>query len=165
MRGNIQGMHALLRLSCGFLALAAAAALRPAPAQAAPADPTGFWVTGPNQGLVQIYACGPNTLCGALVGFPMDHSTDKTPETWSGLSQCRYVFIRDLHPGTNTWGGRITDPQSGRSYDVKLRLISPSELWLRGYLILPMLGSTRHWMRYEGPPPPADCRMPAHSLG
>ena len=32
-------------------------------------------------------------------------------------------------------------------------------------VLLQMLGATRFWTRYDGPTPPADCRMAAHSLG
>ncbi|GAB0112829.1 DUF2147 domain-containing protein [Acidisoma sp. C75] len=158
LHSTLGGLLVLAFAMAGSLAL-------PQGARAAPADPTGYWITGPNQGLVQIYSCGPNTLCGALVGFPLDHPSDPVPKTWNKLSQCRYVFIQGLHPRTRAWKGSITDPQSGRSYDVKIRLLSPQELWLRGYLLLPILGATRYWKRYEGPLPGADCRMPPHSLG
>lgn len=135
------------------------------PAAAAPPDPTGLWSTGKDQAVVQIYSCGDKTLCGALVGFPMDHPGDQVPQTWNHRSQCRFVFIRGLHPRTRAWMGSIVNPQSGHSYSAKVRLMDPGNLRLRGYFLLPMLGATRFWTRYDGPPPPADCRMPAHSLG
>jgi uncharacterized protein (DUF2147 family) len=134
------------------------------PAAAAPPDPSGYWVTGKGQGVVQIYHCGANTLCGALVGFQIDHPTDPTPQTWDHLSQCRFVFIRGLHPRTRAWMGSIINPQSGHGYSAKVRLLSADQLRLRGYFLLPMLGATRFWSRYTGPTPPADCRMPPHSL-
>lgn len=133
-------------------------------AAAAPPDPSGYWVTGKGQGVVQIYHCGANTLCGALVGFQIDHPSDPTPQTWDHQSQCRFVFIRDLHPRTRAWMGSIINPQSGHRYSAKVRLLSADQLRLRGYFLLPMLGATRFWSRYTGPTPPADCRMPAHSL-
>ena len=134
-------------------------------AQAAPPDPRGFWSTGPNQAVVQIYACGENVLCGALVGFALNGPADPTPHTWNGQSQCRFVFISGLRPRTRAWFGSIANPQSGHHYSAKIRLMSQDRLRLRGYFLLPMLGATRFWMRYEGPPPPADCRMGPHSLG
>ena len=153
-------MHKRFTLGLGLLALAALAR----PAAAAPPDPTGLWSTGKDQAVVQIYHCGTNTLCGALVGFPIDHPGDALPQTWNHKSQCRFVFIRDLHPRTRAWMGSIINPQSGHQYSAKIRLISQNQLRLRGYFLLPVLGATRFWSRYEGPPPPADCRMPAHSL-
>lgn len=135
------------------------------PAAAAPPDPTGYWVTGRDEAVVQIYHCGPDTVCGALVGFPIDHPGDAPPVTWNHQPQCRFVFIRDLHPRTRAWFGKIINPQSGHTYGAKIRLMSQDQLRLRGYFLLPALGSTRFWTRYQGPPPPPDCRLPAHSLG
>jgi uncharacterized protein (DUF2147 family) len=134
-------------------------------AEAAPPDPTGYWVTGKDEAVVQIYRCGPNTLCGALVGFPIDDPGKPMPETWNHEPQCRFVFIRDLHPRTRAWFGKIINPQSGHTYGAKVRLMSQDQVRLRGYFLLPMLGATRFWSRYTGPTPPADCRLPAHSLG
>ena len=140
-----------------------ALALGSSAARAAPPDPTGLWSTGPNQAVVQIYTCGTNTLCGALVGFALK-STEPTPQTWNGASQCRFVFISGLHPRTRAWFGSITNPQNGHHYSAKIRLMSHDRLRLRGYFLLPMLGATRFWSRYEGSPPPADCRLGPHAL-
>ena len=153
-------MRTILAVSLGLSLMAAG--LRPA--AAAPPDPTGYWVTGKGQGVVQIYSCGEKLLCGALVGFQIDNPKEPTPQTWDHRSQCRFVFIINLHPRTRAWMGSIINPQSGHSYGAKVRLMSPNELRLRGYFLLPMLGATRFWTRYTGPTPPADCRMPPHSL-
>jgi uncharacterized protein (DUF2147 family) len=138
--------------------------LAPAVAWAAPPDPSGFWSTGPNQAVVQIYTCGADTLCGALVGFALQPA-EPTPHLWNGASQCRFAFISGLHPRKRAWFGHITDPQNGQRYSAKVRLMSQDRLRLRGYFLLPMLGATRFWTRYEGPTPPADCRMAPHALG
>jgi uncharacterized protein (DUF2147 family) len=153
-------MRTILAVVFGFLLLAAGLK----PALAAPPDPSGFWVTGKGEGVVQIYHCGPNTICGALVGFQIDHEKDPTPQTWDHKSQCRFVFIRDMHPRTRAWMGSIINPQSGSHYSAKVRLMSADQLRLRGYFLLPMLGATRFWARYTGPTIPADCRMPPNSL-
>jgi uncharacterized protein (DUF2147 family) len=151
-------MRCILVAILGLLAL-------PAAARAAPPDPSGLWSTGPDQAVVQVYYCGSDTLCGALVGFALNGPADPTPHTWNGRSQCRFVFISGLRPRTRAWFGGITNPQSGHRYSAKIRLMSPDRLRLRGYFLLPMLGATRFWTRYEGPQPPADCRMGPHALG
>ena len=154
-------MRILIIAVLSLLTLAAVAA----PARAAPPDPTGFWSTGKDQAVVQVYTCGPDTLCGALVGFPEDSATAPLPQTWDHHSQCRFVFIAGLRPRTRAWFGSIIDPQNGHHYSAKIRLMEPDRLRLRGYFLLPMLGATRFWTRYEGPPPPADCRLPPGALG
>ena len=82
-----------------------------------------------------------------------------------GVAVPLHVFISGLRPRTRAWFGSIANPQNGHHYSAKIRLMSPDRLRLRGYFLLPMLGATRFWTRYEGPPPPADCRMGPHALG
>lgn len=135
------------------------------PGFAAPADLTGYWSTGTNQAVTQIYSCGDDQLCGELVGFPMDHASDPMPLTWNHQPQCHFVFIRYLREHGDSWKGTIINPRNGNSYGADVRLVSPNQLRLRGYVLFEMLGATRFWNRYAGPPPPADCRMAANSLG
>jgi uncharacterized protein (DUF2147 family) len=154
-------MRFIVIAAIGLLGLVSA----PLAAWAAPPDPTGLWSTGPDQAVVQIYACGEGMRCGALVGFALNGPADPVPHTWDGASQCRFVFITGLRPRTRAWFGSITDPQNGHHFSAKIRLMSQDRLRLRGYFLLPMLGATRFWTHYDGPPPPADCRLEPHSLG
>ena len=118
----------------------------------------GDWTLENNQGVVQIYACGWQTLCGALVGIELDHPTDRMPMTWNRQSQCRYVFIVNVRPRGDAWFGHITDPANGHTYGARLSLSAPGVLKLRGYFLIPTLGETQTWTRFAGSPP-ADCRM------
>ena len=131
---------------------------------AAPSNLIGYWATGKNQAVTQIYGCGDGLLCGELVGFPMDHASDEMPRTWNHQPQCHFVFIRYLRAHGDSWRGTIINPRSGNNYGVDIRVSAPNLLRLRGYVLLQMLGATRFWTRYNGPPPPADCRMAADSL-
>jgi len=135
-----------------------------APAFADPPNLIGYWSTGRNQAVTQIYSCGADLLCGELVGFPMDHASDPMPETWDHQPQCHFVFIRYLKDEGDSWKGTIINPRSGNNYGVAIQLVSPDQLKLRGFVLLQLLGATRFWTRYDGPPPPEDCRMPPHSL-
>jgi uncharacterized protein (DUF2147 family) len=122
------------------------------PSMAAPPDPIGYWITGKDQAVVQIYSCREDVLCGALVGFPMNHVDDPMPKTWNHESQCRFVFVRNLRPREHSWVGTIIDPRNGQGYNVEGRITAPDQLTLRGYALLEMLGSTRFWTRYNGLP-------------
>ena len=135
------------------------------PGFAAPPSLIGYWSTGTNQAVTQIYSCGDNLLCGELVGFPMDHASDPMPTTWDHQPQCHFVLIRYLRKQQDSWEGTIINPRSGNGYGADVRLVSPDQLRLRGYVFLQILGASRFWTRYDGPPPPADCRMAPHSLG
>lgn len=151
-------------VACAFAALLMVMSLSP-PGFAAPHDLTGYWTTGKNQAVTQIYSCGADLLCGELVGFPMDHASDAMPQTWDHQPQCHFVFIRYLQDDGDDWKGSIINPRSGNNYGVEVGLVSPNQLRLRGYVLFSVFGATRFWSRYDGPPPPADCRMPAGSLG
>ncbi len=157
------------QIRAGFaIGLALLAALAWAPARAdqfsAPGL-TGYWALEQNQGVVQIYACGSQTLCGALVGIELDHPTDPMPRTWNGQSQCDFVLITNLQPRGDAWVGHITNPKSGHTYDARLSLASPGVLTLRGYFLISLLGQSQSWTRFPGTPP-AGCRMaPADFTG
>jgi uncharacterized protein (DUF2147 family) len=159
-RANMTAMRSVVALCCLLLAWTGVAA-----AQSRPPSPEGFWVTDDRGGLVQIYPCGTSgLLCGALVGFPFDHPTDHMPTTWDHRSECRFPFILNLKARRRAWGGAILDPDSGHTYSAKVNLKTHDVLRLRGYFLIPALGQTRFWSRYEGPPPPADCRMGPDAL-
>jgi uncharacterized protein (DUF2147 family) len=143
------------------LVVLAAMAWAPVRAQAdQPSTPglIGYWTLEKNQGVVQIYACGWQTLCGALVGIEFDHPTDPMPTAWNGQSQCDFVFITNLRPRGDAWVGHITNPKSDSRYGARLSLASPGVLKLRGYFLIPTLGQTQTWTRFDGTPP-VGCRM------
>ena len=141
------------------LALLAATLRTPALADQ-PSAPSliGYWALERAQGVVQIYSCGWQTLCGALVGIELDHPSDRMPMTWNGQSQCDYVFIANLRARGDGWVGRITNPSNGYAYGARLSLVSSGVLKLRGYFLIPTLGETQTWRRFPGIPP-AGCRM------
>jgi uncharacterized protein (DUF2147 family) len=144
-----------------WLVLLAALAWAPGRADAdQPSAPglIGYWTLEQNQGVVEIYSCGWQTLCGALVGIELDRPSDPMPRAWNGQSQCDYVFITNLRPRGAAWVGHIINPKSGHTYDARLSLASPGVLQLRGYFLIPTLGETQTWTRFSGTPP-AGCRM------
>jgi uncharacterized protein (DUF2147 family) len=118
----------------------------------------GYWTLEQNQGVVQIYSCGWQRLCGALVGIELDHPSDRMPLAWNRQSECDFVFITNLRLRGDAWVGHITNPKSGHTYDARLSLASQGVLKLRGYFLIPTLGQTQTWTRFSGVPP-AGCRM------
>jgi uncharacterized protein (DUF2147 family) len=52
------------------------------------------------------------------------------------------------HGGEDVWsGGTIYDPESGKTYQCKVTLVSPKELKVRGFIGISLLGRTTVWTR------------------
>lgn len=52
------------------------------------------------------------------------------------------------HDGGEAWsGGTIYDPESGKTYQCELTLVSPSELKVRGFIGISLLGRATVWTR------------------
>lgn len=51
----------------------------------------------------------------------------------------------------NEWsGGKIYDPDTGKTYKATFTLESPTKLKVRGYIGLPALGRTMEWKKIDG---------------
>jgi uncharacterized protein (DUF2147 family) len=113
------------------------------------ASPVGTWLTENSHGVIAIDRCG-DALCGRIVGIdrtPMD----PMPTDVNGRSQCGLTIITDEKPTANgTWIGQITDPRNGDTYQAKLWLDGSGNLHLRGFIGIPLLGSTQIWRKYTG---------------
>lgn len=54
------------------------------------------------------------------------------------------------YKGENRWeGGRIYDPENGKTYKAKLHLAEDGSLDLRGFIGFSLLGRTTRWQRVE----------------
>jgi uncharacterized protein (DUF2147 family) len=113
------------------------------------ADPIGMWSTENGHGVIAIAQCG-DALCGRIVGIERA-PTDPMPTDVNGRSQCGLTIITDEKPsGDGTWIGQITDPRDGDTYQAKLWLDENGNLHLRGFIGIPLLGSTQVWRKYTG---------------
>jgi uncharacterized protein (DUF2147 family) len=119
-------------------------------ASAAPADtPVGTWSTANGHGVIAIEQCG-DALCGRIVGIDRA-PTEPMPTDVNGRSQCGLTIITNEKPAADdTWLGQITDPRDGGTYQAKLWLDALGNLHLRGFIGIPLLGSTQIWRKYTG---------------
>ena len=136
--------------------LLACALAFPAVAQAASIE--GLWLTEDHGGVIGIRPCtstGPE-LCGWIVGQNLDPG-EAMPLDVSGTPHCGLQLIQALHQtDAQTWEGGIRNPRDGKIYSARLRLDGDDVLRLRGYVLLPLFGSTQTWTRWTGsvtPPP------------
>jgi uncharacterized protein (DUF2147 family) len=124
-------------------------------------SPAGLWMTANGNAVVQIAPCGQD-LCGRIVGLVLGPN-DPMPTDWRGAPQCGLTIFRTA-PRVNAngqvaaWSGAILDPRNGSQYGARIKLSRADQLELRGYLGLPILGSTQTWSPYHGSVP-VDCRL------
>lgn len=157
-RGRSLGWAVVVALGLVLASMLLAAA-RAAPAL--PAAPVGTWLTQDRGGVIAIEPCGGGgaALCGRIVGLTGRQPDGSLPTDVHGRTQCGLVIITGAAPGSGArWEGRITNPESGRTYDAQLWLDAAGQLHLRGYLALPLFGATQVWTPFRGAVP-RDCRM------
>jgi uncharacterized protein (DUF2147 family) len=112
-------------------------------------SPIGMWSTENGHGVIAIAQCG-DAICGRIVGIDRA-PTDPMPTDVNGRSQCGLTIITNEKPtGDGTWLGQITDPRNGDTYQAKLWLDESGNLNLRGFIGIPLLGSTQIWHKYAG---------------
>jgi uncharacterized protein (DUF2147 family) len=112
-------------------------------------SPIGTWSTENGHGVIAIAQCG-DALCGRIVGIDRA-PTDPMPTDVNGRSQCGLTIItNEKLSGDGVWLGQITDPRDGDTYQAKLWLDESGNLNLRGFIGIPLLGSTQIWRKYTG---------------
>ena len=112
-------------------------------------SPTGTWLTANGHGVVAIAQCG-DTLCGRIVGIDRE-PTEPMPTDVVGHSQCGLTIITNERPAEDgTWLGKITDPRNGNTYQAKLWVDEDGNMHLRGFIGIPLFGSTQIWRKYTG---------------
>jgi uncharacterized protein (DUF2147 family) len=126
-------------------------------------DILGVWNTEGKEAEIMIYKCGIKH-CGKIVwskdpNYPSD-SKEGTPGTLRldrnnpnpNLRKSPIVGLQILYDfmfvGDNLWtGGKIYNPDNGKTYSGKLTLVSPNQLNLRGFIGLSLIGGTTTWTR------------------
>lgn len=134
------------------------------PAGAAnPDDILGLWNTENRDAKVEIFKCG-HKYCGKIIwlkepdypagskeGTPGSPKLDHNNPDPSLRSRpvLGLQFMTDFaFAGDNQWkGGRLYDPEKGKTYKGKMTLVSPNELDLRGFVGISLLGRTSRWTR------------------
>jgi uncharacterized protein (DUF2147 family) len=124
---------------------------------AAAKTPIGTWFTEDKGGVVQIGPCGPN-LCGIIVGLT-PNPDGRLPLDYQGHPQCGSTLLRNLHPQDDArWHGTVTNPEDGRTYNAQVWVGDDGNMRLRGYIGLPLLGSTQIWPPFNAHLQP-DCHI------
>ena len=122
-----------------------------------PADPAyGYWLTENRKAIVRIEPCGGDT-CGRMVW--VENAIDGAGQPKRDLRNsdaamrdrpiCGLELVGGLdRADSGTWqDGWLYNPKDGATYSAEIRAVSPSELEVRGYLGVPMLGKSQIWTR------------------
>jgi len=153
-----------------LLACASLAGSIPAPAGSDPV--LGEWLTENGRARVEISRDG-DSVSGRIVWLKEPVYPPDDPEGMGGRA-----IVDRYHPdpgrrgrpvlgleilwgfepdGDGRWkGGRVYDPESGKTYKARLRLSDPAHLELRGYVGIPLFGRTSRWQRAARPLPARD---------
>ena len=122
-------------------------------------SPLGVWSTDGNDSHVKIEKCGTN-LCGVIVWLKQPLGDDGKPAVDSknpdpNLRSQQLVGLKLLSgfeqsSDPNVWkGGKIYDPDDGRTYSCNLTVQDPKTLKVRGYVGFSLLGKTQIWNRVQ----------------
>lgn len=129
----------------------------PPGARAEQRTPVGQWLTENGGGVIAI-APRDGLLYGRIVGLMKLEPGETPPLDHQGRPRCGLEIIHGLKqdpPGE--WFGKITNPEDGRVWDVRVTLDDAGNLRLRGFLLISLLGATQVWTPYQGHLGP-DCR-------
>jgi uncharacterized protein (DUF2147 family) len=116
----------------------------------------GSWKTGDGTGIIQIFKNG-DKYQGKITWLkePTDENgkpkTDKNHPDEKNHARPVLGLVNMWgfkHNGEKEWtGGKIYDPQSGKTYSCKITLENANTLKLRGYIGVSLLGRTDTWTR------------------
>ena len=148
-------------LSVILLVLTCCALLVPTRARSdAPLPPVGLWLTEDRGGVIRVQPCGAG-LCGIIVGLSDWPANGDVKRDWRGRPQCHSTLLVSLALRTDgRWHGSVTNPEDGRTYSAEVWVPADGILRLRGYIGLPLLGSTQLWPPFRGQVQP-DCHVRA----
>jgi uncharacterized protein (DUF2147 family) len=139
---------------------AATAAAPVAPAAQVEPNVIGVWLDHTKRGAIEIMPCGAR-LCGYVywVKDPMSRNgkpvldTNNPDPARRGKPMCGTQILVNLEQKErarigHVWGaGSIYNPEEGQSFDAEVKLISPNELSVLGYLGLKFMGEQFTWTR------------------
>jgi uncharacterized protein (DUF2147 family) len=157
-------MRKVMRPAAVLLLISIAAAIGAAPNSA----PEGYWLTEKHDGVIEIFRCAGDMLCGKLAWFrikpddPNPQALDlKNPDPAKrSQSLCGLVFMTGFRPvAADRWeDGTIYDPDSGNTYHGTMQLRAGGTLDLHGYIGISLIGRSEIWTRYAEKPPPCPTR-------
>lgn len=144
------------------LALAAfALTLSTFAAQAAAPDPTGYWLTENKRSVIKVDKCG-DSICGQIHwiiegGMKQDSKNPEADLRTRPMCGLKLLWDFKNNPkNLKVWeSGKIYKADEGSTYTATVSVISNKELYVRGYIGIPLLGKSQTWTRVSARDYPA----------
>ncbi len=126
-------------------------------------DILGVWNNQEKDAKIEIFKCG-DKYCGKVIslrepnypagstegmpGSPRHDNNNPDPAKRSRPIIGLQIMNNFIVVGEGTWtGGTVYDPKTGNTYRGKMRLVTPNELALRGFVGIPLFGRSTKWSR------------------
>ena len=123
----------------------------------------GLWNTAENKSKIEIFKCG-DKYCGRIaelkepnytaddkdgpVGQPKIDRKNPDPSLRTHTLLGLELMHGFSYSGDNVWaGGKIYNPEDGKTYKCKMTLSAPNRLGVRGFIGFSLLGKTETWNR------------------
>ena len=152
-------MHRLRRFHFRFLPVLTAVIALGAGAGVAASDPSaiaGRWLSSKEKVVIELYPCG-ERLCGDIAWLAKPYRKDgefkrdaRNPDpSLRSRGWCGIQVISGLkNKETDRWkDGKFYYPKQGRSYDLDIAMKSETEIEIRAYLGIPLIGTSEIWTR------------------
>ncbi|MBT8221099.1 MAG: DUF2147 domain-containing protein [Bacteroidia bacterium] len=119
-------------------------------------SPVGIWQTvddnnGDIRSEMELYLSDDGKLEGRVHKLMREDAPitcDRCPGEKKDAPLIGMVIVWDLQKDGSKWeGGRIMDPENGKTYNCYIKLESQEKLKIRGYIGLAALGRTQYWYR------------------
>jgi len=121
-------------------------ALLALPAQAQSSDPSGTWLTQSGDTRVRIAKCGA-ALCGIIVSSTYQKDTNNADPKLRERSMVGVQMISDIRPAGDGFSGQLYNPQDGKTYTGKLKVMSPTTLQLSGCVLGGLICRSQTWTK------------------
>ena len=117
-------------------------------------DVNGPWINGDGDGLIAVRVVGTGiraTILGSngdSVDRPKTDVNKPDPRLRNRPLVGLELFEGFHYDGGGEWsGGTIYDPNNGKTYSCKLKLIGPDTLKVRGFIGISLIGRSETWKR------------------
>jgi len=139
-----------LLILAGLLCLGALNFLSVGAQAAESAAPVGRWLTQSGNFEIDIASCGA-ALCGTVgrvLGNQAMSQSGVESKPMDARNAMGMKILSELAASSDgEWQGRIYNRENGKTYDCRVRLLTPDQLELRSYIVLPLFGKTQVWTR------------------